>query len=92
VNGRDHADQKIKADAVAFLECRRKRFAADARHAHLAVRLVSESVMEVVEELAVNAHRLHAVQHRVAGSLQHDILFNGELQSVIRESLTIADL
>jgi len=92
VNGRDHADQEIKADAIAFLECWRERFAADARHAHLTVRLIDESVMEVVEELAVNAHRLHAVQHRVAGSLQHDILFNGELQSVIRESLTIADL
>jgi len=92
VNGRDHADQEIKADAIAFLECWRERFSTNARHAHLTVRLIDESVMEVVEELAVNAHRLHAVQHCVAGSLQHDILFNGELQSVIRESLTIADL
>jgi hypothetical protein len=35
--------------------------------------------MEVVEELAVNAHRLHAMQHRVAGSFQHRIPFNGDL-------------
>lgn len=92
MNGRDDADQEIKADAIAFLECWRERFSTNARNAHLTVRLIDEPVMEVVEELAVNAHRLHAVQHRVAGSLQHDILFNGELQSVIRESLTIADL
>jgi hypothetical protein len=37
----------------------------------MGIRLIDESVMQIVEELTVNAHRLHAVQHGVARSLQH---------------------
>ena len=79
VDCRHHADEKIQRDPIAFLQRGRERFSTDARDAKLAVGLVDKSVMEVVEELAVNAHRLHTVQHRVAGSLQHEILLNGDL-------------
>ena len=51
---------------IALLQRRRERLAANARHAHLAVRLIDESIVEVVEQAAVNADRLHAVQHRVS--------------------------
>jgi hypothetical protein len=66
MNSRDDADQKVQPDAITLLQRWCKRFAADARDAHLAVRLIDESIVEVVEQLAVDADRLHAVQHRVA--------------------------
>ena len=68
MNGGDDADEKIQADAVPFLKRRGQRFPADARHAHLAVGLVDEPVVQIVEELTVNAYWLHTVQHRVARS------------------------
>ena len=61
-----HSDKKIEPDEIAFLERRCERFTADTGHAHLAVRLVGKSIVQIVEQLAVNAHRLHAVQHRIS--------------------------
>ena len=71
MDGSHDANEEIQADAVAFCQFVGERFPADARNAHLAVRLIDESVMEIVEELAMNTHRLHAVQHGIARSLQH---------------------
>ena len=79
MDGGDDTDEKIQTDSIAFRDLRTYRFAADPCDTHLAVRLVGKSIMQVVEQLAVNAHRLHTVQHRVARSLQHQILFNGDL-------------
>jgi len=45
------------------------RFAADARNARGAVRVVGKRVLHVVRQLTVNADRLNAVEDGVAGSL-----------------------
>ena len=73
MNGRDDADEEVEADAVAGLKAGADRLAADARDAHLAVGLVGERVVHVVRQLAVDADRLHAVQHGVAGSFEHGL-------------------
>ena len=69
MDGGNDADEEIEPDEIALLKGRRQRFPAYAGDAHLAVWLVGKPVVQVVEQLTVNAHRLHAVQHRVSGSL-----------------------
>src|SRR5512134_3005895 len=71
MHGGDDADEKIQAHVVPFLKRRGERLAAHTRDAQLAVGLVDEPIVEIVEELAVNAHWLHTVQHRVARPFQH---------------------
>jgi hypothetical protein len=69
MNGSDDADEKIEADLVADLKARLERFRANARDARLTIGLIGERVMHVVGQLAMNADRLHPVQHAFAGSL-----------------------
>jgi hypothetical protein len=66
MDSRNHANEEIEADAIAFLKTGRKDFRPDTRHPHLAVRLVSEPVVHVVRQLSVNADWLHPMKHRVA--------------------------
>ena len=68
---RNDPDKEIEADTVAGLEPNADRFSTDAGDTHLAVGLVSEFVVDVVRQLTVNADRLQAVQHGVAGSFEH---------------------
>src|SRR5688572_7911758 len=70
---RHDADEEVERHTITFLQGRRERFAADTRHAHLAVRFVRKAVVQIVEQLAVNAHGLHPVQNGVAGSFQHQL-------------------
>jgi hypothetical protein len=71
MNGGNNADEKVQADAVAGLKAYANGLAADASDAHLAVGLVGKRVVHVVRQLAVDADRLQAVQHGVAGSFEH---------------------
>jgi len=60
------ADEKIEPHSVSGLQSHADGLAAHTSHAHLAVGLVSERVMHVVRQLAVNTDRLQAVQHGVS--------------------------
>jgi hypothetical protein len=66
MDSRDDAEHEVEADAVAGLDAWRNRFAADARHPHLAVWFVVEAVVQVVGQLAVDADRLQPMHHGVA--------------------------
>jgi hypothetical protein len=69
MDGGNDADEEVERHAIAFLQRRRQRFTTDAGYAELALRFVDELIVQVVEQLAVNAHRLHAVQDGLSRSL-----------------------
>jgi hypothetical protein len=58
MNGGDDAYEEIEAHAVACLQIRRERLAADTRNTGLAVRLVGKRVVQIVGQLTVDAERL----------------------------------
>ena len=66
VNGGDDTDEKVEANAIAGLQARCNRLAADARYARLVVWLIGERVMHVVGQLPVDAHRLKTMEDGVA--------------------------
>ena len=70
-----HADQKIEANLVANLEPRLERLRTDSRDSRLAVGFVRERVVHVVRQLAMNADRLHSLQHTFSRSFQHGTLY-----------------
>src|SRR5262245_30187369 len=71
MNTRHHADEEVEAYAIASLDARANRFAADARDADLTVGLVSKRVVHVVGQLTMDADWLHAMQQGVSGSFEH---------------------
>lgn len=71
MNGGHDADEEVEPNAIAGLQAYGDGFTPDAGNADLAVGLVDEGVVHVVRQLAVNADRLQAVQHGVAGSFEH---------------------
>jgi hypothetical protein len=66
-----NAQEEIEAYVAAFLETLIDRFRPDARDTNLAIRFISELVMHVVRQLAVNADRLQLVEDSVAGTFEH---------------------
>jgi hypothetical protein len=66
MDGGHDPDEEIKANAIAFRQRRSNGFATDSSDSHLTIGFIVKPVVEVVEQLTVNAHRLQAVQHRVA--------------------------
>src|SRR5688572_29361975 len=71
MHGRHHPYQEIEPHALALVHPGRDGLSADSGHAKLAVRLVDETVMKVVRQLAVDADRPDPVQDGVARSLEH---------------------
>ena len=73
MNGRDDAYEEIEAHAVARLQIRRERFAADTGDTCLAVRLVGKRVVQIVGQLTVDAERLKTLEDGVARTFEHDV-------------------
>ena len=63
-----YADHEVEIDAVARLHSCFHRFRPDSCDTQLAVRFVSEEVVEVVRELAVDADWLHLVKNGLASA------------------------
>lgn len=67
----DDADKEVEADAVSDVQIAVERLRANARDAGLSIGLVGEDVVHVIGQLAMNAHRLHSLQHGVSRAFQH---------------------
>jgi hypothetical protein len=66
-----NAHEEIEAYPSAFLKTLIDCFRPDARDSNLAIRFISELVVHVVRELAVDADRLQLVEDSVAGTFEH---------------------
>src|SRR5688572_24918433 len=77
MHGGDDTHEEVEPHAIPRLQSHADGFAPDSSDSRLAVRLISEGVVHVVRQLAVNTDRLQTMQHGVAGSFEHWCLVSG---------------
>jgi len=71
----DDPDEEVEPHLVADLEPGLECLRSNSRNSRLTVGFVRERIVHVVRQLAMNADRLHSLQHTFSRSFQHGTLY-----------------